>query len=223
MNRERKKIVFAFEDKSMSTISPRVGAEGVGIDLPIQEDITLEPGKKTRLNTNVKIVAPEGHYIQIFPRSSCSRLNIDIFTGVIDPQFNGSIKVVAENKSSHDINLKKGDFIAQAVIIACKLPHLQEANSIEIDSERGKGSFGSTNLYLEEGEVNTNSIYNYIANTADIACEKGSPNCNIEGYSCDCDSELGSDEKVVQEILRKIALFNNKLIMDDENAFIDTH
>jgi dUTP pyrophosphatase len=63
--------------------------------------------------------------------------------GLIDSGYRGEVEVLLINHGSDPVIFKKGDRIAQLVIVA--VPQI-EFNEVDVlgDSERGGGGFGST-------------------------------------------------------------------------------
>jgi dUTP pyrophosphatase len=63
--------------------------------------------------------------------------------GLIDSGYRGEVEVLLINHGSDPVIFKKGDRIAQLVIVA--VPQI-EFNEVDVlgDSERGAGGFGST-------------------------------------------------------------------------------
>jgi dUTP pyrophosphatase len=63
--------------------------------------------------------------------------------GLIDSGYRGEVEVLLINHGSDPVIFKKGDRIAQLVIVA--VPQI-EFNEVDMlgDSERGAGGFGST-------------------------------------------------------------------------------
>ena len=63
--------------------------------------------------------------------------------GTIDAHYTGSIKVKLFNHGDTPYEVKKGDKIAQLVIVPCMLPRLELVDSLE-ETDRGDNGFGST-------------------------------------------------------------------------------
>ncbi|MFO0003725.1 MAG: hypothetical protein ACK559_21600, partial [bacterium] len=87
---------------------------------------------------------PAGFYMQLMPRSSSFKLNLYLHHGVIDNDFNSTIKLLVRNTDSAVIQLKPGTFLAQGLIVPVVHPHLHEVQSIDICSSRGDGMMGSS-------------------------------------------------------------------------------
>ena len=100
-------------------------------------------GCKT-IDTGVHVEIPEG-YVGLVKSKSGLNVNHGLTAGegVIDSHYTGSIKVKLYNHTDSDYRFKKGDKIAQLVILPCLLPELEPVDSLE-ETDRGDGGFGST-------------------------------------------------------------------------------
>ena len=95
------------------------------------------------INTGTHIQIPEG-YVGLVKSKSGLMVKHGITTdGTIDAHYTGPIKVCLLNHSRSDYKVKKGDKIAQLVILPCLLPDLELVDSLE-ETDRGDGGFGST-------------------------------------------------------------------------------
>lgn len=114
---------------------------------------------KTELwfKTGLKMAIPRGYVGLIFPRSSISEkpLLLSNSVGVIDSGYRGEIEVrfdkqvtgYKEDGSPHygDIfQYEVGDRIAQMIIIPYPKVEFVETESLNFDTSRGSGGFGST-------------------------------------------------------------------------------
>ena len=102
---------------------------------------TIEVGKQV-VDTGVHVQLPKGTVGMIKAKSSLYSKGI-YCEGVIDEGYTGSIKVVLYNHTPKDFEIRKGDKIAQLVILPCLTPELKIVDSLE-ETERGDGGFGST-------------------------------------------------------------------------------
>ena len=87
--------------------------------------------------------SPEG-YVGFIKSKSGLMVNYGIVTdGTIDAHYTGSIKVCLFNHGASKYEVKKGDKIAQLVIVPCLLPELELVDNLE-ETDRGDNGFGST-------------------------------------------------------------------------------
>ena len=114
-----------------------------GLDLYAIEDGYIRCNQSRTFDTGVHVEIPEGYYGAIRSRSGLM-CNHGITTdGTIDAHYNGSIKVCLFNHGGSKYEVKKGDKIAQLVIVPCLLPEIEVVDSLE-DTDRGDNGFGST-------------------------------------------------------------------------------
>lgn len=66
--------------------------------------------------------------------------------GTIDTGFTGSIKAVLYNHSWKPVRIRKGQKIAQLVILPIIIPELEEVDSLD-ETERGDNGFGSSGKF----------------------------------------------------------------------------
>lgn len=116
-------------------------------DLYALEDTHILPetyGNKIR--TGVSIQLPEGWVAMIFPRSSTgakTTLRLSNSVGIIDSGYRGELGVLFDNTSVGTVDIKKGDRIAQLLVMPSYRFQAKVVESLE-DSDRGEGGFGST-------------------------------------------------------------------------------
>ena len=127
-------------------IPTRGSADAAGWDLYASESILIEPRGKGLIKTDITIEIPSGFYGRVAPRSGMSwKKHTDIGAGVIDADYRGTIGVVMFNHSSIDLNIEKGDRVAQLIIEKINMNPLEVVNLENLTgTERGAGAYGST-------------------------------------------------------------------------------
>lgn len=137
---------------------PTVATSGsVGYDLYATDGVSIAPRSFEMISTGIHIKVPRGHYGRIAPRSGyAARSGIDVLAGVIDPDYQGEVKVILSNPSPHTFTIETGQRIAQLILEKCSvLPVMnvtREEFTSAFDSDpcldnveaRGAGGFGST-------------------------------------------------------------------------------
>jgi len=119
----------------------------IGADLTIISKVKAMGKCTTMYDTGIVVVPPEGFYVQVHPRSSLSKFGY-VFansTGIIDPSYTGTIKIVLTkvDPSMPDLTLP----FTCAQLIMCR--HWNH-DIVELGAERlqtttrGAGGFGST-------------------------------------------------------------------------------
>lgn len=121
-----------------------------GLDLPFYdpeiEEITVLPGERVKLATGIHAEIPEGTYGKIDPRSSTSKRLLTVLCSTIDCDYRGNIHIVMCNVGKEPQTIKRGEYLAQMVIIPYVKVSVQVAESKDAlsDTERGVKGFGST-------------------------------------------------------------------------------
>ena len=121
-------------------------AGAAGLDVVAAEELTLEPGERRAVATGFAIAIPEGHEVQVRPRSGLALkhgvtcLNTP---GTIDHDYRGEVKVILANLGSEPFAVRRGERIAQLVpALVLKADFIEVATLSE--TSRGAGGFGST-------------------------------------------------------------------------------
>jgi len=131
-------------------IIPRYQTEGAAcFDLHACEERPLVfAGVPIVIETGLAFEVPEDHVMMIFSRSGHG-FTFDVrlanCVGVIDSDFRGPVKVklTRDSAPSNILKVKKGDRIAQAMIIP--IPRIELIESEELsDTVRGSAGYGST-------------------------------------------------------------------------------
>jgi dUTP pyrophosphatase len=130
-------------------VMPRYANEGdAGCDLVAVEACTLKAGgSRTLVATGLAIAIPEGHGGFVLPRSGLATkhgVTLANSPGLIDPGYRGELKVALVNlDGERDYHVKKGDRIAQLVVLPLVASHFQVVEELP-SAARGAGGFGSS-------------------------------------------------------------------------------
>jgi len=124
------------------------GSSGMDLMADVPSDLTLPPGGRARVPTGFAVAVPEGHELQVRPRSGlAAKAGVTVLNapGTVDSDYRGEVQVILVNLSDVPFAIRRGDRIAQAVLcpVARALP-VEEATLP--DTHRGAGGFGSTGL-----------------------------------------------------------------------------
>ena len=115
-----------------------------GFDLCADEDAWIFAKERTTIKTGISFEMPENMAGLIWPRSGLSvKKGIDVLAGVVDSGYRGEIMVCLYNTSDEDVEIKRGDRIAQIIFQEVPLVSLIESEELET-SQRGSDGFGST-------------------------------------------------------------------------------
>lgn len=139
-----------------ATLPTRGSAQAAGLDMyfdlqgqmpgmnVVGVSFTVEPGERAVLKTGVSMAIPDGFYGQIAPRSGLAvKQGLEILAGVIDSDYRGEIMIAVLNSGSEPIQFKKGDRVAQMLILPVSNIVPEQVEEL-VDTDRGDGKFGST-------------------------------------------------------------------------------
>lgn len=105
----------------------------------------LEPGKRRRFKTGLKIALPEKHFALLRPRSGLAdKFGLHVLGGLIDESYRGEWQVILLNTGMMPLVIKPGDKIVQFVIIKDDDYELVEEELSE--TQRGEKGFGSSGV-----------------------------------------------------------------------------
>ena len=121
--------------------------EAAGFDLASAHDLDVPPGRVALVRTGLVIEVPSGHFLGIFARSSSPLkrgLMIANGVGVVDPDYSGpedEIMIQVLNFTAADVQVARGDRLAQAIVLPAPRVTWQEVTDIR---EVTRGGFGAT-------------------------------------------------------------------------------
>ena len=123
----------------------RAHSTDAGLDLYSKEEKTIHAHGSAAFDTGVHIKLPTNTYGKIESKSGLN-VKYDVVScgGVIDEPYRGSIVVKLYNLGEKDYTVKKGDKIAQLVVMECLYVTPIETKDWNNDTERGTDGFGST-------------------------------------------------------------------------------
>jgi len=141
----RMKIPLIKLDAALPTPS-RAHPGDAGVDLYARQATTLAPGAWKSVATGIAVSIPEGHVGLVAPRSGLaarSAISVVNGPGVIDQGYRGEIKALLINHGFEPVELKRGDRIAQLLVMPIASWDFDLVDELE-ESDRGKHGFGST-------------------------------------------------------------------------------
>ena len=160
------RVKLLHPDAKLPTVA--YAGSDLGYDLYSIEDVTLEPGKPTKIRTGIAVEGPPGHGFILGDRSSMAARGITYAGGRIDAGYRGEIVVCLINTNHPQFNLRcvrderghltdavlektdvslcirKGDKIAQMSPFAAMTGGAVIAVEDLSASERGPKGFGSS-------------------------------------------------------------------------------
>jgi dUTP pyrophosphatase len=117
-----------------------------GLDVVAAESLTLPPGGRHAVATGFAIAIPEGHEVQVRPRSGLAlKHGITCLNtpGTIDADYRGEVKVILANLGDAPFDVVRGERIAQLVPAPVLKARFSEVDDLD-ETQRGAGGFGST-------------------------------------------------------------------------------
>ena len=127
-----------------ATEPTKAHTQDAGWDLYASEDCTIKPKERDVISTGISLEMPSHFAGLIWPRSGMSvKHGADVLAGVVDSGYRGEIMVCLYNTGDKNLQVKRGDRIAQIIF-----QDVPEVGITVIDSlgssQRGSDGFGST-------------------------------------------------------------------------------
>jgi dUTP pyrophosphatase len=122
-------------------------SEAAGFDLAAAHDVIVGPRQIALIRTGLVIEVPAGHFLGIFARSSTPLkrgLIVANGVGVVDPDYSGptdEIMIQVWNITDADVTVRKGDRLAQGIILPAPRVTWEEVEEVR---DVARGGFGAT-------------------------------------------------------------------------------
>ena len=137
---------FAVESSAYGPVKGTTNS--AGFDLSSCENAVVPQNTRKWINTGLGFNFPKNVYGQVAPRSGLAGKGIDIGAGVIDPDYQGAVKVLVINNSDQDFTIKPGDRIAQLILVRFfRQRTMSMRPKPEQNTGRGISGFGSTDCW----------------------------------------------------------------------------
>ena len=108
-------------------------------------DCIVKVRDKLLWETDLQIAVPWGSYGRIAPRSGlATKKFINVGVGVVDISNRGNVGVLLFNFSKKDVEIKRGDRIAQLICECIYYPNLIHCTKGLDKTDRGEKGFGSS-------------------------------------------------------------------------------
>jgi len=161
---------FSVRKVHPDSIIPTRHHEGdAGVDLYALWSVTIHPWSQGVIDTGIELVElpqmDDPQYggsnvplckgwrsvLQIWPKSGLdAKMSLHTGAGIVDYLYRGEIKVLVKNQSDRIVEIRKGDAIAQAVVVPCYVGDVVEVTATN-ETKRGK-SGGITKAYADRTE-----------------------------------------------------------------------
>jgi dUTP diphosphatase len=129
-------------------ILPSYATEGAAaFDLAASEDVVVPPRAIRLVPTGLVVRVPAGHFLGVFARSSTPLkrgLMVANGVGVVDSDYCGpddELKILVFNFTDADVGVRRGDRIAQGMVLAAPRVVWRERAGA---AGRSRGGFGAT-------------------------------------------------------------------------------
>ena len=122
-------------------------AGAAGFDLASAVDLEIPPRSIRLVGTGLVIAVPDGYFLGIFARSSTPLkrgLMVANGVGVVDADYCGpadEIKIQLLNITDAPVQVKRGDRLAQGIVLPCPRIEWEEVAETSVPT---RGGFGST-------------------------------------------------------------------------------
>ena len=126
-------------DEATYQLPTRAYQGDAGYDAFASKNQLLEPGTTHRVETNVRVVCPEGWWLEVMDRSSMALKGIFCVGGVVDEGYTGPIGVILHNSTRQPFVVNRGMKVAQFVF----KPRFVDSRERELPV-RGEAKHGST-------------------------------------------------------------------------------
>ncbi len=124
-------------------------AAGADVRAWIPEEVVLEPGAAVLVPTGLSFAIPEGHEIQVRPRSGLAlkeQITVLNTPGTIDADYRGAVGVILINHGKKPFVIKPQMRIAQLVLAKVEKAQFVPVESL-VTTLRGEGGFGHTGTH----------------------------------------------------------------------------
>jgi len=133
---------------------PHYGSDAsAGFDLRASQAVILDPGQFMMVPTGLFFDLPEGHELQIRPRSGlAAKYGITVLNtpGTVDEDYTGEVKVILINNGANRFTINYGERIAQGVLadVTSRPDSWEKVKSRQMlaVTERGSKGIGSTGV-----------------------------------------------------------------------------
>jgi len=129
-----------------AVVPKRAHGDDAGLDVYTIEDIRIPARGDMVTGLGLACKFPKGHALLVYNKSGrATKLKLDKGAEVIDAGYRGEIHVHLFNHSDLNVVIKKGEKIAQLILVPIWAGQPVEVDELD-NTERGDGGFGSSGL-----------------------------------------------------------------------------
>ena len=122
------------------------GAAGMDLMAAVSAPVAIPPGGRALIPTGLRVALPEGHELQVRPRSGLALrhgITLPNSPATVDEDYRGELQVILCNTGAEPFTVERGMRIAQAVLAPVTRACWEEVEALPA-TRRGEGGFGST-------------------------------------------------------------------------------
>ncbi|MBL8021166.1 MAG: dUTP diphosphatase [Leptospirales bacterium] len=145
-------VRIALKQGARKPVRATEGAAGYDVCafLPIDTELTLNPGDRILVPTGIFLDIPERTFITLRPRSGLALkhgITLPNSPATIDWDYRGELQVILAHLGTEPFTIKNGDRIAQMIIEKWEPIDFEEVPVQSLtETSRGTGGFGSTGV-----------------------------------------------------------------------------
>ena len=121
--------------------------ESVGLDVYAIETDDIFPNESRLFSLGWRCRMPAGYVMLVKDKSGrVVKDHIHTLAGVIDSDYRGIVQVYLRNFGKQAVTIRRGEKIAQILIQEVWQGNPEQVESVDMNTERGEGGFGSTGI-----------------------------------------------------------------------------
>ena len=90
--------------------------EAVGLDVYSSHSKDIGPGETVEIDTDIVVYTPSGYRTDIRERSGLALKNLTVKAGLVDPDYEGTLRVIIQNTGREDYYIRRAKRVAQLVV-----------------------------------------------------------------------------------------------------------
>lgn len=124
-------------------IPTRNKSNDTGLDLYCNETVCIPPHSCKLVGTGIAVQPTPDYFTVITSRSSAYKRGLQVNVGIVDTGYRGELKIQVVNITDNPVTVRKGDRVAQLLVIPLVLPQVEIVDSLN-ETNRGSDGFGSS-------------------------------------------------------------------------------
>ena len=130
---------------NLATVPTRGSDNAAALDLYAAQAMYIPAMSHAVVELGVAVEIPEGYFGLVAQRSGLASRGCDIFGGIIDSDYRGTIKAFIFNGGTERLCVNVGHRVAQLVILPCMKCEVEKCDELT-ETKRGENGLGSTGL-----------------------------------------------------------------------------